>query len=144
MVILYSGDGQPEVGYCEIFSLSQNILSTEIPSSTQVTTQNPRGIQKKSKAQLNQDQNNGQETLPNYCVSPQQVENRFQKVRFKKRMSRSWVTIFWNWLHLMKNPDKVVCEINLGIIFLVYSFSCSLMEFSRETCWAVGRIISLV
>lgn len=52
MIILYSGDGQPEVGYCEIFSLSQDILSTEIPSSTQVTTQNARGIQKKSKAQL--------------------------------------------------------------------------------------------
>ena len=52
MIISYSGDGQPEVGYCEIFSLSQNILPTEIPSSTQVTTQNPRGIQEKSKAQL--------------------------------------------------------------------------------------------
>lgn len=101
-------------------------------------------FRKNPKLNWNQDQNNGQEKLQNYCVSPQQVENRSQKVRFKKRMSRSWFAIFWNWLHLMKNPDKVGCEINLGIILLVYSFSCSLVEFSREICWAVGRIISLV
>lgn len=35
-----------------LFSLSQNILSTEIPSSKRVTTRKSRGVEKKSKAQL--------------------------------------------------------------------------------------------
>lgn len=33
-----------------LFSLSQNILSTEIPSSKRVTTRKSRGVEKKSKA----------------------------------------------------------------------------------------------
>ena len=35
-----------------LFSLSQNIPSTEIPSSNRVTTRKSRGVEKKSKAQL--------------------------------------------------------------------------------------------
>lgn len=40
---------QPEI---PLYSLSQNIPPTEIPPSTRVTTQKSRGVQKKSKAQL--------------------------------------------------------------------------------------------
>ena len=102
-------------------------------------------FRKNPKLNWNGNHNNGQITLQNHCVSPQQIRNLFQKLRFEKRMSCSWLTIFRNWPHLIKIPvEEVGREIDSVIILLVYS-SCwgqaylTALERHSRTSWVTQR-----